>query len=258
MIKVSIIFDKSIYKKNLLKAIKIYYNHNFIINEVSEDISERIKEIDQGFVKTLIYGFFDLERLSYMKSDITRGQPIEELFSLDKVKLNQIAYDEELIPFNEGAFDLIISSLSLHFINDLVGTLVQYYRSLRSKGIFIACCFGPNTLKELKEVFMSCDEKFFKGILPHLIPLIDIKDAARILQRAGFKNVISDSYDICVNYSSLKKLLLDIKGMGQGNCLIERPKQIFPKSYFSTLEEMYKEKFNLKATFEIITLTGLK
>src|SRR5689334_746910 len=36
-----------------------------------------------------------------------------------------VAVDEELLPFAPASFDLIVASLSLHWVNDLPGALIQ-------------------------------------------------------------------------------------------------------------------------------------
>ena len=39
-----------------------------------------------------------------------------------------VAGDEEWLPFAEGSFDLVVASLSLHWVNDLPGALLQIRR----------------------------------------------------------------------------------------------------------------------------------
>ena len=37
----------------------------------------------------------------------------------------QVQADEEALPFGDGSLDLVLSNLSLHWINDVPGTLIQ-------------------------------------------------------------------------------------------------------------------------------------
>lgn len=39
--------------------------------------------------------------------------------------MSYLAVDEEFLPFKKSHFDLIMSSLSLHWVNDLPSTFVQ-------------------------------------------------------------------------------------------------------------------------------------
>jgi SAM-dependent methyltransferase len=62
-----------------------------------------------------------------------------------------VAGDEEMLPFAEGAFDLVIASLSLHMVNDLPGALIQIRRALRPDGLFLASLPGFGSLQALRE-----------------------------------------------------------------------------------------------------------
>ena len=46
--------------------------------------------------------------------------------------------DEEALPFAPGRFDLVVSAMSLHWVNDLPGALLQIRQSLRPDGLFLA------------------------------------------------------------------------------------------------------------------------
>ena len=58
--------------------------------------------------------------------------------------------DEEALPFGQDEFDAIISSLSLHWVNDLPGALIQARRALKPDGVFLGAMFGGDTLYELR------------------------------------------------------------------------------------------------------------
>ena len=50
--------------------------------------------------------------------------------------------DEEVLPFVPGSLDLVVSALSLQFVNDLPGTLIQIRRALKPDGLFLAALIG--------------------------------------------------------------------------------------------------------------------
>ena len=63
-----------------------------------------------------------------------------------------------MLPFAAGSFDLIVANLSLHWVNDLPGALVQIRRALRPDGLFLASLPGLGTLQELREALAGCRE----------------------------------------------------------------------------------------------------
>lgn len=66
------------------------------------------------------------------------------------VQVERRLVDEEHLPFEENSIEAIISSLSMHWINDLPGAMVQIQRSLVPDGVFMGAIFGGDTLFELR------------------------------------------------------------------------------------------------------------
>lgn len=48
-----------------------------------------------------------------------------QLCSLPLVDVHRVHCDEEFLPFQNSKFDLVISNLSLHWVNDLPGVFAQ-------------------------------------------------------------------------------------------------------------------------------------
>jgi SAM-dependent methyltransferase len=253
-----VIFDRALHKLHLKRCCENYTEHSFLINEIAEDVEQRIADFTRDFEKMMIYGLFSEIAWRKPSNEVIRGFLIPEMKNAIKSNDESIIFDEEHNELPNEAFDLIVSNLSLSFVNDIPGALVQYKNALKPNGIFMATFFGTETLKELKEAFLKVDDYYFKGSMPHIIPFIDIVQGADLLKRAGFVEAISDSNFITVDYSSLSTLFKDIKYIGQSNCLHRRNKGILPKDYFKKLEEIYISDYNLRATFEIVTITGLK
>lgn len=57
--------------------------------------------------------------------------------------------DEEDIPFASNSFDIVISSLALHWVNDLPGAMVQINNILKPDGLFIGAMLGGERTAEL-------------------------------------------------------------------------------------------------------------
>lgn len=61
-----------------------------------------------------------------------------------------VVADEEHLPFAPGSLDLVLSSLSLHWVNDLPDTMKQIRAALRPDGCFLGAMLGGETLGELR------------------------------------------------------------------------------------------------------------
>jgi NADH dehydrogenase [ubiquinone] 1 alpha subcomplex assembly factor 5 len=75
-----------------------------------------------------------------------------ELLTVSPVEIERINADEErlldIVPRNSQ--EAIVSCLSLHWINDLPGILVQIKEALQPDGMFLGALFGGETLFELR------------------------------------------------------------------------------------------------------------
>ena len=94
--------------------------------------------------------------------------------------------DEERLPFADQSLDLVVSTLALHWTNDLPGSLIQVRRALRPDGLFLASILGGATLTELRQALMAAEAEITGGAGLRVAPLADAYDAAGLLQRAGF------------------------------------------------------------------------
>jgi NADH dehydrogenase [ubiquinone] 1 alpha subcomplex assembly factor 5 len=103
------------------------------------------------------------------------------------VKRQYVQIDEEFLPFPPNTFDIVLSSLYLHWSNDLFSTLSGIHDVLKPDGVFIASMFGGNTLKELRQCFFLAEQERKGGIsFLHTSPFPETLDIAAIVQNTGF------------------------------------------------------------------------
>lgn len=124
-------------------------------------------------------------------------------------------WDGETLPVAAQSMDLVASGLSLHWINDLPGILIQINRALRPDGLFLGALFGAGTLSELRECLLRAETELTGGAAPRVSPLPGLQDAAGLLQRAGFALPVADTETLTVRYDTMFNLLQDLRGMGE-------------------------------------------
>ena len=124
--------------------------------------------------------------------------------------MERIALDEEgPLPFSD--VDLVMSSLALHWVNDLPGTFERVFKSLRSDGAFLGCMFGGDTLFELRCSLQLAGLERTGGIAPHISPMAQVRDVGSLLTRAGFVMQTVDTDEIKVGYPSMIELITDLQ-----------------------------------------------
>jgi len=173
----------------------------------------------------------------------------------------RVQADEERLPFAPASLDLVVSSLSLHWANDVIGALVQARLALKPDGLFIGALFGGSTLTELRQALTAAELELTGGAGPRVSPFADPSDAAGLLQRAGFALPVADVDRVTVRYDHPLKLMADLRRMGETSVLAERHPRPLTRTVLARAFEIYARDFadpdgRLPATFEILTLTG--
>jgi SAM-dependent methyltransferase len=179
----------------------------------------------------------------------------------DLVPAGGVVFEEEYLPFGPRAFDLYVSVLTLHAINDLPGALAQIRASLKRGGLFLAGLFGGQTLHELRGALAEAEIEIDGGLSPRVAPFVDVRDAGALLQRAGFAQPVADVDALVVRYGQPLKLLADLRAMGETNVLSERRRVALKRSVLARALELYGKRYadddgRVAATFEIVYLTG--
>ena len=94
--------------------------------------------------------------------------------------------DEELPPLLAGKIGLVLSNLSLHWVNDLPACLQRIQESLLPDGALIASMFAEDTLIELRESFAMAEQERDGGVSPHVSPFVGVADVGNLLMGAQF------------------------------------------------------------------------
>ena len=172
-----------------------------------------------------------------------------------------VAADEEHLPFAEASFDLVVSALSLHWVNDLPGALIQARRTMKPDALFIGIAFGGRTLKELRQSLLAAEEEARGGASMRISPFMDVIDGAGLLQRAGFAMPVSDGDALTVRYDDPLRLLSDLRGMGETAAFAHRGGPGLTRGILMRAMDIYRERFSdadgrVRATFEFIAMSG--
>lgn len=248
------IFDRAAYAARRRRAEN---SDSFLAADVGESVALRIAAVNRRFCSGL-----DLASRPQVFAQIA---PLAEGWVRTRLaadgRSGDVAADEEALPFAPQSFDLVVSALSLHAVNDLPGALTQIARVLKPDGLFVAALFGGTTLRELRAVLMEAESDVRGGASPRVAPFADVRDLGGLLQRAGFALPVADSEKTTVAYKSLATLLADLRALGETNALAERARQFLRRDVFAAAIAGYENAYTnadgqFLATFEIVYLTG--
>ncbi len=235
-------------------------HHDFLVTEISKRLVDNLKDIKRTFNTVLDINLSDTQIKSMFNNGLVINQDLSSRMLTRKKGLS-VQADEEYFPFKNKSFDLILSCLTLHWINDLPGSLSQILHSLKPDGLFLAALIGGETLRELRNALMKADIDIRGGISPHVSPFVDVRDAGTLMQRAGFALPVVSTERIIVTYPDAFALMKELKAMGENNGLLKRDKGLSSKRLMMKAAEYYHDIYGdeggrIPATFDILYLQG--
>lgn len=260
------LFDRALHRQRLARAAAGFAGADYLKRRVAEDLAQRLAGINRRFpvavelgARTGVFARLLAGRPEAQKIDFLIQADLSAAM-LARASGQRLVADETRLPFGPASIDLIVSALALHWVDDLVGALVQIRLALKPDGLFIGALVGGSSLAELRACLMEAEADLAGGAGPRVSPFLDAFDGAALLQRAGFALPVADVDRIKVRHDHLLGLIGDLRAMGETNVLFDRPRTPLTRAVVARAAELYAERFGeggrIVATFEIITLTG--
>lgn len=195
------------------------------------------------------------ETFLYRDADLPFNQEIQ----IDR----QVLSTSETLPYEPNTFDAVLSSLSMHWINDLPSVLGQINSVLKPDSPFLGVMLGGDSLFELRTSLQLAELDRRGGVSTHTSPLADVRDVGGLLQGAGFNILTIDVDDIVVDFPDTFSLMKDLQAMGESNAVLSREKGAIQRDVLLAAEPIYRELHGnpdgtLPATFRLIYMIGWK
>lgn len=247
------IFDRPALRRHRARAAGMGADAGFLFREGAEQLRDRLADIKRPFRRAL-----DLDSRDPLLAGQLRDTGTDVVVAGD---LAAFKVDLEALPFAAGSFDLVVSSLALHWVNDLPGTLLQLRQILKPDGLLLANLFAGETLEALRVALLEAESEIENGASPRVSPFADARDLAGLLQRAGFALPVVDSDRVTVDYPDAWKLMRDLRAMGETNACALRHRHFTRRATLLRAAELYRERYGdangrIPAQFEVVTLTA--
>ena len=269
------VFNRAKVRAHRDRAAALLNDHGFLFEETADRLADRLDDITHRFPLALDLGCHggEMGRQIFGPRAMGRGG-IETLIQTDlsptmarqarlggTAGMPVLAADEEFLPFGPGTFDAVLSNLSLHWVNDLPGALLQIRQALKTDGLFLASMLGGGTLTELRDCLTEAEVSITGGLSPRVSPFADVRDLGALLQRAGFALPVVDADVVTVSYENPMKLLYDLRGMGESNAVAEAKGGLARRDVIAQAMALYQERHRdadgrFPATFQVLTLTA--
>lgn len=257
------VFDRALLRRRRDRAAARIADYDFLLRDVAASLNDRLAMVKKEFPVMLDLGGAHGVLAEYLRQRAGTQMVVTSDISPMLAAQNPqgIVADEECLPFAKSSLDAVVSNLSLHWVNDLPGALLQIRHALKPDGLFMAAVLGGETLRELRECLMQAEMALTGGASPRVSPFIDLRDMGALMQRAGFALPVVDNDIVTVDYSNALQLMQDLRGMGASNATLNRLTKPTRKSVLMEAARLYHEKYadaqgRIPATFDIIYAIG--
>lgn len=216
---------------------------HYVIDDMIEDVLDRLDFLRHQPRRALIIG----DGVEMLTTKLAAGDC--------EIVRPDADFDEEQ-PYPFGGFELIVSLGRLDTVNDLPGALIHLRQALASGGLMIASFSGAGSLPVLRAAMLAAD-----GARPaaRMHPAVDVRAGGQLLQRAGFDRPVVDSRGLDVRFSSLARLVSDLREQGLTSALASVAPALTRTSYRRAAEAFTAcadTDGRVTEHFEILTLSG--
>src|SRR5215831_1959320 len=149
-----ILFDRHLARARLLRAVSLPPS-TFLLERVARELAERLAAVLRHFERAVDLGTPTdavRRRLAHAGNigTIVAASALAGSFQQTEgggfgADVLTLGADEEALPFRDGSLDLVMSALSLQFVGDLPGTLMQIRRALKPDGLLLAALIGGDS-----------------------------------------------------------------------------------------------------------------
>ncbi|WP_170005233.1 methyltransferase domain-containing protein [Pseudopontixanthobacter vadosimaris] len=233
-------------RKAALQRLPDHQEPPFLLKDMAEDIIDRLDFMQFSPASAMVSGDYSRELTGLLRD---RGAQVDTLDPL-------LVDEEQPLPFRD--FDLVVSMGLLDTLNDLPGALLHLRNAVAPAGLAFITFAGAGSLPVLRASILAAEAE---RPAARLHPMVDTRAAAELMQRAGFARQVVDSRSVKVRYSSLDRLVGDLRRNGMTNRLASVPPPM-TRTMLTRLRECFHSHADddgrVTENFEILTLTGWK
>ncbi len=251
------VFDRRAVRLHRDRAAKLVHRVTPVLEHSAERLLDRLDDTTRTFTAALDLGgrgvvapLLRARGMAVVSADLS--QRMAALHGAPYV-----AADAEWLPFAPACFDLVVANLSLHWVNDLPGALIQIRRALRPEGLLLASLPLLGTLGELRAALTETEAALTSGAAPRVSPFPELRDLAGLMQRAGFTLPVADAETVELSYADPLALLHELRAAGETNAVELRSRRPAPTSLLAAaLARLPRRNGRVPVTLRLGTVTG--
>ena len=158
--------------------------------------------------------------------------------------VDYMVVDAEQLALAEQSVDLIISNCAFPWFINVDRTLKEIHRVLKPEGCLFFSTAGPETLKELRQAFLTVDD------YPHVNNFIDMHELGDKLLKHHFSDPVVDRDIFKLTYHKVTQLFQDLKANGVHSVYRSQPMGLYTPSLLNQVENAFETYRDLNGLLE--------
>lgn len=229
----------------------------FLYERAFSDCLERISMVQRGFRSALLIGCPDPAWRGRLQAKAQLVDALEPGPCFAEAAGATVGVEDQWCA-TKPTYDLIVAIGTLDTVNDLPGLMQRLRRACRDGAFVLGAVAGGHTLPRLRSAMHAADQ-LTNIASPHVHPRIEAPALAALLSAAGFIMPVVDVDRISVSYSSLQRLVQDLRRMGATNVLRSRSRKTMSRACYSAATKAFssiQDDGRTTETFEILHFAG--
>ena len=173
-----------------------------------------------------------------------------------------LAGDAEALPFRDHSFDLVVSTSTYQWLDDLAAAFAEAFRVLAPGGRLVFALFGGKTLRELRESYRSAWQEAGRGNEERSQVFHDHQAVATALGKAGFIEAPVWIEQEMEYHADVQSLLRSLKRIGAGSTVPIKSRGLAERRVMLNMMDIYRREFAeeglIPATYEVIYGKAIK
>lgn len=189
---------------------------------------------------------------SAVGADLAPGMCRAAAENLVGKRVQMVNADAENLPFDQGSFDLVLSTSTYQWLSSLDQAFSEANRVLAPGGLFCFALFGERTLFELRDSYQSA----LSGASDRSHSFFSSSEVEEALERVGFAGATVTSELEVEMHPDVPELLRSLKRIGAGTTAPVAANGLSERRIMLDMMAAYRSDFGredgIPATYEVI------
>lgn len=187
----------------------------FIDQHIAAFLLERIDDVSRRFERALVIGARNRALVAAVRERCADVAMVEASPAL-AAGANCPCGDEDMLPVEPAAYDLVIWPGGMESVNALPDALLRCRFALRPDGLLIGAAVGEGSFAHLRQALQRADAPHS---IARMLPQLTLRSVGDLLQQTGMQLVMTDIERMTLAYRDMGSVVQDLRMAAMTNVI---------------------------------------